>query len=810
MYNKLPNIFKINSIQKIIFLKITFVVMIVSGSLIFLTMYQYQQLQKDTMIFESRYLQSKREQIRFEVNQIISYLKSKKKRADTAITATLKERVNEAYNTAMSILTQNEKKYSLAQISKLIHDTLFHITWDNNLGYFFVIDQKGVVQIHRNNPELEQKNVINLQDSKGTYIIQEFKKIVTTQNEGYLKYHWDKPGDKINMYPKFAYVKHFEPLNWIIGTGSYLDELKKQLQQTVLEEIDRIHFGNNDYLIILNSNKIVYLILEEMVEKNHEKLLARNSNELKQKLIQATQKSADGFVRWPQQSATKLFYARAFAEWDWIISAGIYLDKTEQIIGKNELENAFKQRVGLITAIFCLITLLALIIARISSRKIKQEFNIFSSFLAEEAAQNRLLPRDNLAFLEFIGPVDATNKMILQRQEIEKNLITAKEKAESATISKNEFLANMSHEIRTPMNGILGGTQLLADTLLDIHQKQYLEIINTSAESLLTIINDILDFSKMEAGELKLKITDFNVQQSVQTVTELLQAKANSKGITLNVKYTDNVPNCCNGDSARLRQILINLVGNAIKFTPRGSVTVVVEVEKLYQNAKTEELATIKISIIDTGIGIETSQCEHLFEKFTQADASSTRQFGGTGLGLSICYQLIKLMEGEIGVISEKGQGSTFWIKLTLPIVSTPAVSLLADPLVKASSPHTAKILLVEDNRTNQMVAKIMLQKLGYKVEIANNGQEAVDQTATTAYDVVLMDIQMPVMNGCQATKVIRQREQQQNQLPLTIIAMTAHSMNSDKEQCFASGMNDYILKPFKREKLHEKLLQWL
>jgi len=820
--------FKIKSIQQIIFLSIAFMILVVSGALMFMVLYQYQQFQKDALEFESRYLQSKQKQVRFEVNKIINSVLSNKKRADTVLMEKLKKRVSEAYNTAMSIYTQNHKTHSRAMISRQIHDTLFHITWDNNLGYYFAIDQDGVVQIHRNNPELEQKNVINLQDSQGVYFIQEFKNIIVAQNEGYIKYYWQKPSDKNKMYPKFTYVKHFEPLDWIIGTGSYLDAIEKQLQQSFLEEINNINFINFaklDYFLIFDEqgNKLTDIVLNLMETKNHWEFSAQNDIKLKQNIIQAAQKPQGDFVFWPQsleQSPLKLFYANRFTEWNWIISAGIYLNETEKVVGINqdELEIAFKQRLMLTTVIFFLVTLLALLIARIFAGKIRHEFETFSSFLAFEATQNRLLDKDNLAFLEFVGLAKTTNEMILKRQDIEKNLLTAKEKAETATRSKNEFLTNMSHEIRTPINGILGGSQLLSDTSLNAQQQQYLEIINTSAESLLIIINDILDFSKIEAGKLKLNTVDFNLHHSIQTVVELLQANAYEKGIELKTKYGNDIPTDCHGDSGRLRQILINLIGNAIKFTSQGGITVAVEKVEILPpqfEKTTGEFVTLKISVIDTGIGIDTRQCEQLFEKFTQADGSSTREFGGTGLGLSICHRLIELMGGEIGVISKKGQGSTFWFTVTLPIVTAPLA--VSSPLESPSNTKsvsqlskTLNILLVEDNHTNQMVAKIVLRKMGYNVTIANNGKEAVEKTATAAFDIVLMDLQMPVMNGYQATKAIRQREQQQGKSPLTIIAMTAHSMSSDKEQCFAVGMNDYLLKPFKREKLQEKLLQWL
>jgi CheY-like chemotaxis protein len=384
---------------------------------------------------------------------------------------------------------------------------------------------------------------------------------------------------------------------------------------------------------------------------------------------------------------------------------------------------------------------------------------------------------------------------IAEWSKLEEELRKAKELAESSTKSKSEFLASMSHEIRTPMNGIIGTTSLLKTTNLDETQLDYVSIIDFSANNLLAIINDILDISKIEAGHITLESIDFNLHNVVNETIKLLAPKAIEKGIDLNATINESVPLFAKGDPVRLKQVLINLTNNAIKFTKNGFVKI--EVETYEQENKIRKYL---FKIIDTGIGIPENAREKIFVDYLQADSTTTRKYGGTGLGLPISKRLIEMMNGQIGLESEVGKGSTFWFTIMLDIGKEPPYELIDEKAVYTKDDaNKLSILIAEDNLVNQKVAIATLKKLGHKLEIAENGKIACELHTQNAYDVILMDVQMPVMDGIEATKHIREFEKNEGlNKRVKIIAMTANAMKEDRQKCLDAGMDDYISKPFK------------
>ncbi|WP_430973428.1 response regulator [Sunxiuqinia rutila] len=375
------------------------------------------------------------------------------------------------------------------------------------------------------------------------------------------------------------------------------------------------------------------------------------------------------------------------------------------------------------------------------------------------------------------------------------NLKIAKDKAEEATRTKSMFLANMSHEIRTPLNGVLGVSKLLQKTDLNDDQKELLNIVTNSGENLMLIINDILDFSKIESGQIQLEMIDFNLKELVENVFQLMKFKAIEKGIQFKYAIGDDVPERLCGDPLRINQILMNLVNNAIKFTHQGKVEICIELVDWH-----ESMARILFRVIDTGIGISEEGKLLLFKEFSQSETSITRKYGGTGLGLAISQNLVCLMNGEINVNSELGQGAEFWFRLPLKKAACPGLEL-----ERQDVQHQAdfRILLAEDNAINQRVCELSLKQLGYKCDIANNGQEAVDMHQQLPYDLILMDMQMPVLNGIQATKAIRKMEREALvKHPVYITAVTANSLVEEKKDCMLAGMNNFLSKPFSEKEL--------
>jgi signal transduction histidine kinase len=661
---------------------------------------EYSRFEKESKKLKTDYLKIQEDTIRHEVTKAIEYINYKKNQLEDELKNSLKQRTYEAYQIAYNIYRKNINK-SPEEIKERISEALAPIRFNKGRGYFFVEDMSqgpdkciGIVL-----PGKVGENRFYAVDKNGKYYIQDIIKVVKSPaKEGFVKYYREKPegvGEKNKTYPKIAFAKYFEPFDWFIGTGEYLDDFEKDIQQTVMKRLSNMRFGSdgNGYIFVedFDGHQIVNDIQKNLVGINITDLEDIHGVKIAQELKKAALKPDGGFVEyyWIKPStgknAPKLSYAKSVYAWKWIVGAGVYIDEIEKILGEKKqiLRKSVNRYILNIILTLLIMILICLFLAKYFISKTEKAINTFVDFFRRAETESIEMNPEELTFSEFQILAESANRMILKRRHAEEELLRINENLEenirkrtedlaeanrnlqAAGRAKDEFLANMSHEIRTPMNSIMGMTELLLNTEIEEYQQKLLEIIKNSSLSLLEIINEILDYSKMESGKFTLNCFEFIPQDCIANALDPLLFKAMEKGLKLESDISKDIPEHLYGDAIRIRQILTNLVGNAIKFTREGMVKVTADIQ-----SEDEDNVVLCFRITDTGIGIPRSKHKVIFNTFTQADGSTTREFGGTGLGLTIVFKLVKMMQGDIELESELGKGSSFTVTLKLQKIS--------------------------------------------------------------------------------------------------------------------------------------------
>jgi len=744
-------------------------------------------------------------------NECLNFISYQNKISEKRLKTRLKNFVNQAHAIANKIYLENKGKISDTEIKKRIKQALSALRFTSGRGYIFINTLGGRGVLYPFSKQNEGKNLSNFQDLNNNFIVKNEIELMKYKQEAYTKYENNhQVKNKYNAYTKVSFIKKFQPYNWYLGSFAYIDDIKKEIQKEVLTRISQISLENNNYFFVYQKDGICLLHRDTLsIGQNYQNY----KNPIRRKNVELLLKSAimkeSGFVSYPdpdEKKGTKVSYVQYIKDWDWIIGAGIFtsdIDKSIEIAGK-ELQGKVNRYITQIISVIVLAIIILYFTTRFISSRMKQNFVSFNNFFRRASTQSYKINTEELHFTEFQDLAITINRMIDIRTQKEKELLLAREKAEESDRLKSSFLANMSHEIRTPMNAIIGFSELLQqDDLPQETRQQFFSHIRNSGNTLLNLINDIIDFSKIESGELKISKTTFSLNQLFEELFQTFEKIKTKKGKDhIKLEFTtglDNSNSLIYSDPFRLKQIITNLIDNALKFTEKGNIHVTYQLDDDF----------LIFSVKDSGIGISKDKQELIFSRFRQADDSHARRFGGTGLGLSISRKLAELLNGTMWVESTVDVGSSFFIKIPyLKNENTAPTPLKKN--IKLKNGYNKKlagkkILIVDDYKVNLTLIEQMLQATGLELYVAENGQLAIEHCIKNHFDLVLLDLQMPEINGYDTLKLIRKEHPQ-----IKIIAQTAYALANEKEQILKSGFNGYISKPIVRQELLDLIYQMI
>lgn len=791
------------SISKILFRDTIFLVLLVVICLGAITTFSlYRNYSSEVKNFKKEYIKNSEQDLISEVNRAFKEINKIQEKENSNFKTVLKDRVHMAHSVAVGIYKTYSQTKSQKEMREILKASLERAYFNNGTGYYFVITTDGTMLMDPKFKELEGKNFLKQKGSSvSKTIAQNMINIALKDGEGTYTYKWyhpEKRSEKRVMETKTWFGKRHKGLDVIIGTGEYESDIIDITKRGILSRVSNLQTKYNGKIWVVD--EYGKLLNNDLNKSYNEKFLNLSNG-----VIKNIRSGGNGFYQSFDQQKKEidtLSYGVTFKDWGWYIISNKEFKDLETWV-KTKKAKFYRDMISQIVLIILTLTLVlffSIIIIKKSIRRLNFAFREFQHFFANPRVPLKVSKsHESLGFKEFELIAKSTEII----SEYHKQLRDEKVNAERALQVKTDFLSNMSHEIRTPMNVIIGMADYMDESKMTVEQKRFLDSFQDACNNLLTILNDILDLSKFESDTFELNNSKFSLQRKLENILNFYTGEANKKGLKLILNYDNTIKDTVEFDQVRLGQVLSNLIGNAMKFTKFGKIELNVKLIGVEGNKQ-----RVHFSVYDTGIGIEEEAKETIFQKFAQADDSVTKSFGGTGLGLAISSRLVNAMGGNLLVDSEIAKFTNFYFEVDMPFLEKDTIeerrSILKQKSFQEVAIEHGHILVVDDTDDNLLLIKKFLSHPHIKITTAANGLEALDLYKSDKFDLVLMDIQMPVLDGYEATKKIREYEELNDLSHTPIFALSAYAMTENIDKSMAAGCDGHISKPIRKKDIQQ------